>query len=215
MTTLCLVNDAQIAPANFATLTRALSYYMPLVTKAWGIAEVTVTSGVPKATDWQIILTEKNRHAGASGYHNPSTIPMAYCSPRAAYRLFGTYHPPFVVKGRTINGERFLPGLITTICHEAAEMVLDPFVKTFSSLDSKARSWLVEICDPVMGSFLVYTDPITKVNCVLADLVTPSFYDVKGVAPYSLKHAVSAPFTMTKSGYAFYKSATGALVRVV
>lgn len=209
-----LVNDSNISESNFNKIADAVKYYVPLVTKAWNIPMATVeVGGVVNDTDWLVYVTEKYRHTGASGYHTlKNGVPVAYCSPKAAGRLFGTYIKALVVKGKTIHGELYSPGLVSVICHEVAEMLVDPYITTISSEDFKGRKWLIEVCDHVFGSYQVYKSSGT--NCVLPDITTPAFYDKNGVGPYSLFNATVAPFIMTKKGYAYWIDANGKLTKV-
>lgn len=206
---ICLVNEAGLADADLAIITKAVQYFVPLVTSAWKLPTYTVsTSTTAQAGAWNIYLTERNRHVGATGWHGiEGGLPVAYCSPRASYRLFGKYYKPFVIKGKQIYAARYSEGLVTTICHEIAEMLCDQKITTYSAPDSQGRKWLVEVCDHVFGSFLIYT--VAGTDCVLPDVTTPAFYDLKGIAPYSLNNAVSAPFTMTVKGYGYYAGAKG------
>lgn len=215
MTTVCLVNEVNLSTQDMQTLVDAVTYHTNLVAKAWGLAPVTITSNAPGATDWKVYITERGRKQGALGYHQlEKGIPVAYCSPKASYKTFGVYSKPFIVKGKVINGARYRSGLATVICHEVSEALIDPAINVMSTIDSKGRAWLKEVADPVAGSFLLFTDPISKVDVVLPDIVTPAFYDVKGVAPYSLKSSISAPFTLGVSGYAYYRNAAGVLTKI-
>lgn len=214
MTTIRLINDAGLTDADFQTLTGGVAQFVPMVTKAWGMKDVQVTSGgLPVVGDWLVYITEKNRHTGAAGYHQTlNGYPVAYCSPRASGRLFGTYIKPLVLKGKTIHGAFYTPGLITTVCHEIAEMLCDPYIQTISSVDAQGRKWLVEVCDHAFGSFQVAI--IDGKNLILPDVTTPAFYNLNGKAPFSIFNACPAPFTMTAKGYAYYMDANGKLVKI-
>ena len=104
-----------------------------------------------------------------------------------------------------------MTGLALTIAHEVAEIIADPHVKTLSAVDGFNRKWLVEIADHCAGSYLVFTDPTTKTNVVLPDVTTPNFYSLTGTTPFTMKNAVSSPFTLTPHGYGFYEVSPGVL----
>lgn len=210
-----LVNDALIPDADFAKIVSAVKYFTKLTANAWNIPTVVVEVGnTPDASDWMVYVTDKNRHVGAAGYHTVvNGIPVAYCSPKASGRLFGTYIKPLVIRGKQIHGGLTTPGLVSTICHEIAEMLVDPVIQNFSAKDSQGRSWLVEVCDHCFGSYMVYVADGTK--CIIPDVTTPSYYDLNGSAPYTIFGAVDAPFKLTPKGYAYYKDASGKLVKVV
>ncbi len=215
MTTVRIIDETNQTTVDLSTLTTAVKYFVPLVTKAWDLPEVDIQlGGTPAKGDWIIYLTERKRVTGATGFHRfENGVPVAYCSPRAAYRLFGRVYKALVIRGKQISPARYSEGLITTICHELAEMLCDPQISTVSSQDALGRNWLVEVCDHVFASYLIYNS--LGVTCVLPDVTTPSFYNIKGVAPYSLNKAVNAPFTMTRKGYGYYRTSTGALMKIV
>ena len=212
--TIRLINDASIAPKDFDTITQAVQHFVPLVATAWNIPDVIVVNGGTPATgDWLIYATEKNRVTGAAGYHKTQAgVPIAYCSPRAAGRLFGTYVKALIIKGKQLHPGLYTPGLVTVLCHEIAEMLCDPQVATISPVDSKGRHWLVEVCDHCFGSYSNIV--VNATNCVLPDVTTPSFYNPTGTTPFSILGACPAPFTMTPKGYAYYKDDKGMLVKI-
>ena len=209
-----LINEAGIAETDFTTIVTAVKYFVPLVTKAWAMpASSIIAGGTPEKGDWIIYVTERKRSTGATGYHTfENGVPVAYCSPKAAGRLFGTYSRPLIVKGKTIVPPRYTSGLITTICHELAEMLCDPQIQTLSPIDTHNRHWLVEVCDHCFGSYSVFT--VGTIKCILPDVTTPSFYNLQGTAPFSILGAATAPFTMTPKGYGYYKDATGKLIKL-
>lgn len=206
-----LINDCGIAATDFETITTAVKYFVPKVAKAWDIPDVIVVNGgTPAAGDWLVYATEKNRHLGALGYHTVKAgTPVAYCSLKAVNgKLFGAYHKPLVVKGKTLRPATYSSGLVTVLCHEIAEMLCDPQIATLSAKDTLGRQWIVEVCDHVYGSNFMCGPS------VLPDVTTPAFYDLKGTAPFSLQNATNAPFTMTPKGYGYYMDATGKLVKI-
>jgi hypothetical protein len=210
MTTLCLTNDT-LSPADFQTLVDAVKYYTPLITKAWKLPDVIVTT-TPIKGAWVVNITDKNRHVGASGYHTVANgIPTAWCSPQASGRLWGHYIAPLFLKKVQVHGALYTPGLVTTVLHEIAEMLVDPVIQTLSAKDSQGRQWLVEVCDHVFGTYQVHS--IGQNVCVFPNITTPAFYDLKGKAPFDLLGVVTAPFSLTPKGYAYYKGASG-LVKI-
>jgi hypothetical protein len=212
MTRVCLVNEANLAQTDFNILVDSVKHFAPLVTKPWGLPDVVITT-VPTPGAWLVYVTDRKRIQGATGYHTfENGLPTAYCSPTASYRLFGHYSKPIFIGKKQLLGATYTEGLVTTICHELAEMLCDPQIGTLSAVDSKGRTWLVEVCDHVFGSYSNYVSGTT--NCILPDVTTPSFYNLKGTAPFSLYTAVTTPFTLTKNGYGYYKTSTGQLVKL-
>lgn len=214
MTTIRIINDANIAPADFNTIVEAIKCFVPKVTTAWGMESVTVVAnGTPVTGDWLVYATEAKRKVGAAGYHGVlNGSPVAYCSPKASGRLFGTYIKALSIKGKLIHKALYTPGLVTVMCHEIAEMLCDPYIQNMSSEDAKGRKWLIEVCDHVFGSYDVCT--VGTVNCVLPDVTTPAFYNLNGLAPYSIFNATVAPFILTPKGYAYWMN-NGKLEKVV
>ena len=82
MITIRLINDNELSATDFSYVCQAIKYFVPLVTKAWNLPPVTVATGQTIQTgDWVVYITEKNRVAGATGYHdNVNGVPTAYCS---------------------------------------------------------------------------------------------------------------------------------------
>lgn len=202
-----------------ATLINASNDYVPKVSVLWGHeAYKVISGGTPVKGDWLVYLTERNRKSGAGWHGVENGFPVAYCSPKAVgSRTFGHYVPtkynPITKKVRTL--ESFTPGLITTICHELAEMIVDPFVNLrsqFSNPDSLGRPWLMEPCDHVFGIYRASN--IDGRPCVFPDVTSPAYYNLKGTGPFSLYSAVTAPFTLTVKGYGYYKDATGKLIKL-
>ena len=214
MTTICLVNDVAISFADMTSMAKVLQDYCDKVTRAWNQPSVRVSIGAPAAGDWVIHLTEKKRKAGAKGYHTvEGGVPTAYVSFNAVVKkVWGLYFKPLTIKGKVLRQATYSDGIITVICHEVAEMLCDPAITTFSALDTLGRNWLVEVCDHVSGSYLPVT--VNGVIAVIPDVTTPAYYDVKGIAPYSLGNAVTKPFTLTPKGYGYYKNSVGQLVKL-
>ena len=71
----------------------------------------------------------------------------------------------------------------------------------------------MEVGDHCFGSYSLLV--VDGKNCVIPDYTLPSFYDVKGVAPFTNLNAVKAPFTMTPKGYGYWiDRKTGKLVKI-
>ena len=215
MATIRLINDNELNEADFGAVTAAVAHFVPLVTKAWGLPTMAVVGGgLVQPGDWVVNITEKNKLSGANGYHEVvNGTPVAYCSLRSIGRTYGTYLKPLQINGKLIHPAIYSEGLVTVICHEIAEMLCDPQVNTYSKPDAQGRPWLIEVCDHVFGSYSFYS--VNGKICVLPDITTPAFYEVNSKGPYSIFGGAIAPFTMSKSGYGFYKDTAGNLHRIV
>jgi len=213
MTTLALINDEAISAADMQTLAKALKNFCDRVTTAWNLPAVTVVT-TPTPGAWTIHLTEAKRVTGALGYHTVEAgVPVAYVSLKAvSSKLWGIYYPARFFKKLQISPAIYSQGLITVLCHEVAEMLCDPVINNVSGKDAQGRQWLIEVCDHCYGSYATIT--VDGKVCVLPDVTTPAFYDLNGKAPYTIFDSVKAPFTMTPKGYGYYKSSTGALVKI-
>ena len=215
-TNIRIIDETNISNVVLATYSEVVTYHANLVASAHMLPAVTVTyGGSARPGEWIVYLTERKRITGATGSHTVENgLPVAYCSPKASARPYGTFTKGLVLRGKTITTDRYTEGLITTICHELAEMLVDPYVTTskrFSGPDPKGNKWWMEVCDPVHGSYKNYV--YKGLNCILPDVVTPAFYDLKGgVAPFSIFGGAPAPFTRTPKGYGFYLNPAGRLL---
>ena len=224
--TVTIVDEIGFSFQDSQTVLKALQFHADLVAKAWNLDPVTFGwhsnkngTDLPDSPDWKVYLTERNRKVGAKGYHtkNANGTPIAYCSFKmVAGNLYGRFHRALVTaRGKVFGTNKFLSeGLLGVMAHEIAEMLCDEHIDTYSEVDPKLKgSWLVEVADPVSGGFLRFIDPAQPlVDCVLPDVVTPAFYKAKGVAPFSLAHTVTSPFTLAvPHGYAYFKDSLGKL----
>lgn len=216
VTTLALINEAKLPEADISTFAKAVQISASDFAKAWGLDIPVVQVGSTSATDWKIYITNRNRHAGAKGYHLiENGIPTAYCSPQASInKLYGTYTKPIMSRGKILFAEKCRDGLITVIVHEVLEMLGDSHIDTFSEVDPKVGGpWLVEVCDPVAG--VNYMIPLDGKQVILPDFVYPNFYKRDGKAPFDKCNQVKAPFTIpVKTGYGFWRNALGKFIKV-
>jgi len=221
--TLYLTNDT-LSATDFQTVVDSVKWFAPLVAQAWNLPPVTVTT-TPTPGAWVVNVTNKNRHVNAGAYHvDTAGIPTAWCSPAAVNNKIGGYYAPArfgLIKnllGRWVKSTtptspaRYSSGVVTDVCHEVAEMLVDSAISNFSAPDSQGRDWLVETCDHVFKTFQVHS--IGSTVCVFPNFTTPNFYKVGASAPYDFLGVVKAPFTMTPSGYAFYKGPNGTLIKM-
>ena len=185
-------------------------------TKPTSIVAIKVTvvgGGTPSATDWVVNITEKNKLAGASGYHEDiNGVPVAYVSYKTAGRTYGTYLKPMTFLGKVIHPAIYSEGVVTVICHEIAEMLCDPQVNSYSKPDSQGREWLIEVCDNVFGVYQSIT--VNNQLCVIPDVTTPAFYDQHGQAPYDIFNTIQAPFIMSPKGYGYYYDLNNKLTKI-
>ena len=217
MTTIQIDSDV-LSPNDLNALVLAVQHFVPKITTAVGKPAVTITTA-PTQGAWVVHLTEKKRRSGAAGYHtdeNGSIV--AYCSPRAAGRLWGHYLPalwtkPTIVKGkvivpaRQIHGEQFTPGLITVVCHEIAEMLSDDNITTYTAPNAAGECWLLEVCDWVFGQY--FQETVAGQLCVFPNVALDNYHALGATAPYDLLGKITAPFQLIKPAYAYKESPTG------
>ena len=221
-----LIDEVGVALVDMRNLVIAAQHYADLVAKAWNCEPVTVST-TPSKGAWNIYLTERLRARTSKGHHNvdkATGLPFAWVSSASVGgKPYGTYlkehiTKPLVVGGVTMRPSRIRPavyrdGIISIICDELGEMMIDPILKTFSAPDSMGRSWLVEISAHCYGKFFALT--IAGKVCVFHDFTLPSYYDLNGKAPFTFNNALRAPFERTRTSYAYYLNASGQLVKII
>jgi hypothetical protein len=231
MTQLHLVNSGAITNEELSITRDAVQDFTNIATKYWPAPSVSlVTSGTVSIPDAKnIYITDDKINAKALGYHVANPV-AAFISPkmnrvttlslRRRLNLLGTVreHPGLNVKNKVIIAAKptlFIPGMISVICHEIVEMLADPNLDNWKVMPD-GSSVLVEVGDHANAFHFkaVITSTIkgkvvTNKVC-FPDFTLPSFYDAKGVAPFSYTGAVTAPFTFLHGCYAYILGKDGA-----
>jgi hypothetical protein len=203
MNNLTLVNESKkVSSADFLVLVQAAKQYVPFVTKAWGLPDMNVKYSPTRiAGDWNVVIMDSLPNPAlnkvATGYHEVvDNTPIAYVRSYTKFTFGGWY------KGSIIKGViKRLPkvsydGVSTTLLHEIAEMIVDPFL-TFKKQDSNKINWMVEVCDHSHYSFdLTVTLGGVTTDVIAPDFTLPAFYEVGAKAPYSYLNIPVAPFTL-------------------
>ena len=211
-----LVNEVSLTDAQMQTIFLALDAHAKKVEIAYGLPRTVLALG--KKENWQnanFYLTEKQPAGITNGMALAyrvveNGIPTVYASYRKSGKLFGRYAKPFVLKGRTVSPARMGNGYITVLAHELSELIVAPMLDQFSGVDSTGKSWRKEVCDPVLGAY--YFANISGQDCVLPDFVLPSFWDTKGVAPFSYLGSKVGPLVWTHPSYAWFRSGISKLL---
>ena len=208
---ICIVNQAGWTPADMAITKSSLSDYLSRLTR-WDFGSLNLTD---KESDSSvnIYITSSPRGSGA-GFHGVDHrgIPAAWILPGTQANRYGTYRRARYWRGKCWAIETMRLGPVGVICHEVAELLGDPQIKTLSMPDRLSRTWLREICDPVEGS--MYMRTIAGKNVVFPDTLLPSFYDINALPPYDLNGAVKSPFTKLPTGRAYYVDSTGKIIKI-
>ena len=214
MTKTILVKTDQLSAADLATCVQAVNHTLAKWAPKWNITAVATTdSSVP--ADMVANITNLSRRIGAYGYHNVvNKVPTAWISPASMNnRVFGYYAPASYSKAITSFGKvikpsvlrtpaRYSEGVVTVLIHEILEMLADSNINTLSTPDSTGKEWLVEVCDHVSGIYGI--EVINGNTCVIPDATFPSYYDLKGVAPYDLMNSSKTPFDTNSPSFYGY-----------
>ena len=212
-----VLESESCSTTDFQSIVDAVTQFVPMVTKAWGLPAYSVTSSAvrdPKAWNVAILDTFPNPALmnKAYGYHEAiNGLPIAYIRANSfSFRAAtGLYKAPLMVRGRQVTPERMAEGMATVVMHEIAEMLVDPFIKERRA-DATGRPWVLEICDHTKGLFKI----VTKNAVVVApDFTNPAFYDLKGIAPLSHCNVPLKPFTLVAGGYGYWDN-KGTLVKL-
>jgi hypothetical protein len=111
-------------------------------------------------------------------------------------------------------------GAFLATVHEILEILGDPQIMSISgkvagtTTDHLGRGWLMEICDPVDQCFVLWTDPVTKQDCINTDWVYKNFYNQNWVGAVTHNRSVSSPYTFGKGGYGFWVDLKGLFHKV-
>jgi len=213
----CIVDETGLSADELKTLSLGATDHILSYVNAWKFPTTSLRVGVLSALDIPIYITTRNRRTNAAGFHCVENgKPAIYVLPNTAFNRYGTWRKALIQRltGKVILPEYKREGTLSVLCHEVAEVLGDPLVKTVSTPDKNGHQWLVEIADPVVG--FPYMKVINGHNCVFPDIAFPSFYDVNGLAPYSIAKSPKAPFTIPDptKGYAYWKDKLGALFKV-
>jgi hypothetical protein len=213
-----IVNESTVAhnPDVFL-VSQAVNIFVQQVSKAWGLTGYSVAYGLsPVQGEWNVLIVDKFPNSAmtsiALGYHELDTsgAPIAYIRANSygSRSLLGNYAKPFVFLGKTLSPARYTPGVATVVMHEVAEMLADAHIDQYIAAPD-GRQWLREICDHVSPVCYNIALPSAQVNCIAPDFTWPSFYQANGKAPYSQCNTPTAPFTLPKGAYGYYKGTLG------
>jgi len=214
--TINLVNESKVINnADAFTIAHALTLFSNQVCAAWQLPNNPIAYSNMRTNGWNICIVDKFPNPAmegiALGYHeilNGQPIGYIKAQPYGSSRSpLGRYIKLISFAGKTIMPAKYLPGLVTVMAHELAEMLIDPTIDKYKP-DSQQRNWLMEVCDHTVGLYII---PVLtyNVNPVFPDFTWPSFYNVIGKAPYSQLNVPPAPFYLVKGAYGYYKDATG------
>jgi hypothetical protein len=146
----------------------------------------------------------------AYGYHELlNGQPIAYILAGSFKTApLGKFRKGLSFKGKVISQDRYQEGTAAIVFHEVIEMLIDPTITNISKPDSKGRTWLMEPADHVRGGLYKIVAKDGR-DVIAPDWTLPAFYDLNAKGPYSYLNLATAPFTLTPTGYAYYKDATG------
>ena len=224
MTAVFIKSDVE-SDSEIANIETKVAYFLSV------LSPTTKIDTVAQPGDDVISITRLNRHTGAAGYHVLlNGVPTGFVYPDAVGGEWGYYRPAIygadiykTVLGKRIllrkgilrTPEKMLPGMITILCHELAEMLADGDVATYSAPNARGESWLIEPCDWVEGTF--WMKKIGNDVCVFPNVALPAFTDVNNkTGPYDIMGLVKAPFQCVGPGkMAWGKINNGPLTRFI
>ena len=220
MTITILVTNDTLSPTELQNNIIAANHVVAKWSPAWGVTAV-VTSDASIKADMIANITDKNRIGGDKGYHSvdiKSGIPVAWISPSACgHRPYGTYIAPrygmiknllgrFVKSTTPTTPATFTSGISSVLVHEILEMLADARLDKVSPPDSNNDCWMLEVCDHVAGGYSV--EVVNGINIVVPDATLPSYYQLKGSAPFSIYGTAKTPFdTNSPSFYGYWVDA--------
>jgi len=214
MKTLTFVNESKILnQQDFNSIQSALSIFVDQVSNAWNLETTTVGQSPTRSPNgWNVCIVDKfpNPTIGAYGYHEVlNGQPIAYIRADSfATAPLGKFRKGLSFKGKVISKDRYQEGTALVVFHEVIEMLVDPQIMNLSDPDSKGRRWLLEPADHVRGAMYKITAKDGR-DVIAPDWTLPAFYKLDAKAPYSYLNSVTTPFTLTPTGYGYYKDAQG------
>ena len=214
MRTLTFVNESKILnQQDFNSIQSALSIFVDQVSNAWNLETTTVGQSPTRSPNgWNVCVVDKfpNPMIGAYGYHEVlNGQPIAYIRADSfATAPLGKFRKGLSFKGKVISKDRYQEGTALVVFHEVIEMLVDPQIMNLSDPDSKGRRWLLEPADHVRGAMYKITARDGR-DVIAPDWTLPAFYKLDEKAPYSYLNSVTTPFTLTPTGYGYYKDAQG------
>jgi hypothetical protein len=214
MKTLTFVNESKILTTPDANaIASALGTFVGQVCTAWGLGDTAVgISNTRSANGWNVCVVDEfpNRMIKAYGYHELlNGLPIAYIRAGSfATAPLGKFRKGLTFKNIVISKDRYQQGTAAIVFHEVIEMLVDPNINNVSKPDSKGRTWLLEPADHVRGGLYKITASDGR-DVIAPDWTLPAFYDLTAKGPYSYLNLATAPFTLTSTGYGYYKDANG------
>lgn len=219
MTTLHFINESkQLTTSDANAIASALNTFANQIATAWHLEPVTVDMPSKRSSNgWNVCVVDKfpNPMVKAYGYHELlNGQPICYIRAGAfATAPLGKYRKGITFKGKVIRADRYQEGTAAIVFHEVVEMMVDPNINRVSAPDSLGRTWLMEPADHVRGGLYKILARDGR-DVIAPDWTLPAYYDVHAKGPYSFLNAVTAPFTLTPTGYGYYKNANGSLVKI-
>lgn len=209
-----VVNESKsVTTPQALAITKGLQYFSQQVTTAWGLpANIPTFAAARDPKSWNVCIVDQFPNPAmtntALGYHEVvNGLPIAYIRANCYGNRnpLGTYIKPLIIRGKQITKAIMTPGMFSVICHELAEMLIDPNINR-TAKDPIGRNWLMEICDHTVGQFVI---PIDSANAIAPDFTTPAFYNINGKAPLSYLNVPTKPFLLPAGAYGYYVGTNG------
>jgi hypothetical protein len=184
-----IVNNSNVSADDVAAMTAAVQSQLDgPFQDAW---EDTAPLTIDTPPDRAVVLSieQTSDVPGALGYHDKDANGIPYAK-------------IFVDDSATAG-----VALSSVLSHEILELMVDRFVDAVVLLDNgdgTGTLYALEDCDPVEADFYTDANGVQLSNCV-----TPAWFDRKNTAgPFDLAGNLTAPFTLTPSGYVITRPVT-------
>ena len=193
MTALRLLNTStELADTQLITMAQVGQAYLNLVAAAWGLDEPTVVSGEDgqAPSDFVVTLSDET-DSGVLGYHADPSVPNSVI---CVGEILG-------YGGGVFQAEGVNPAVVTVLCHELAEMLVDPLA-TMWEPRGDGTFVALEVCDPCQETFF------ELLGASVPDFVLPGWFLRSGVGKVDYLGRCKQG-SLSSGGYMVIKAADG------
>jgi hypothetical protein len=219
MTNIQLINQSKkINATQMKVMVAGLQKYGNLVTKAWGLEPVKVsTTATPGAWEFYFVDTPpKGFPANALGYHDyVDNKIISYISTVLTMPVIDPLLPKVSPWGFIFDmgdgTETLMPmSFMEVVTHELADALLDANVNRYALNEVDGLMWFIETGDHAGAYRFALDVPTLLINgrkttrMICQDFTLPSFYTNQAPAPYSYTGKVSNRFTIDPGCYGYF-----------
>jgi hypothetical protein len=188
-----ILNLSTVVPdATVQLMATAINYQISThVAPTWNVTPIPVVWGgrdirkIP-SNGWAFAIVNDSNQTDALGWHTEYSSGQIYAEVFARPQLTRGYKPT--------AGQWSISHILS---HEVVETFLDPSVNRWA--DDGETWWSFENCGPVEGNY--YSVPAGRSSVAVSNFVYPSYWDLRGRAPYDRMGRILRPFQILKFGY--------------